>query len=87
MTLKMQKLIAVTDRSEAEIIKAALEALGLQVELFQEGAGIAYGFTVGLLGDVEIWVRSDGLEAAQAWLEAYENETLEILDEENGHPE
>jgi hypothetical protein len=82
MTNKMQKLIDEIDRSEAEIIKAALEAQGIQAELYQEGAGVAYGFTVGMLGEVEIWVATDHFEAAQAWLNAYDSDTLEGLPEE-----
>jgi hypothetical protein len=83
MTAKMKKLVATTDRSEAEIIKSALEAQGLHVELFQEGAGLAYGLTVGLLGDVEIWVAPNDYEAALAWLKAYDSDSLESLPDEN----
>jgi len=83
MTTKMKKLVATTDRSEAEIIKSALEARGLHVELFQEGAGLAYGLTVGLLGDVEIWVAPADYEAALTWLDAYESDSLENPFDEN----
>lgn len=82
MTDKMKKLIDEIDRSEAEIIKAALEAQGIQTELYQEGAGLVYGLTVGLLGEVEIWVDADHFETAQIWLHAYDNDTIEGLPEE-----
>jgi len=82
MTDKMKKLIDEIDRSEAEIIKAALEAQRIQSEIYQEGAGLVYGLTVGLLGEVEIWVAADHFEAAQAWLHAYDNDAIEGLPEE-----
>jgi hypothetical protein len=48
----------------AAIIKAALEAAGIPAETSQEGAGAAFGFTVGPLGLVEILVPDT--HAAQA---------------------
>jgi altronate dehydratase len=70
-------LLELHDPAEAEIIKAALEARGLVVELFKESAGTVYGLTVGMLGKIEIAVRSEDFAAAQAWLDAYDAETLE----------
>ncbi|HAE60570.1 MAG TPA: hypothetical protein DCG54_13970 [Anaerolineae bacterium] len=70
-------LLELYDPAEAEIIKAALEAQGLVVELFKESAGTVYGLTVGMLGKIEVAVHSEDFAAAQAWLDAYEAETLE----------
>ena len=41
---------------EADVVKGALLAAGVQAETSREGAGAAYGFTVGPLGMVEILV-------------------------------
>lgn len=49
---------------EAQLIKSLLEAEGIPVMIAQEGAGAAYGLTVGILGIAEIFVREkDGDEA------------------------
>lgn len=76
-------LIEVYDRGEAEIIKAALEAQGIHAELFQEAAGAVYGLSVGLLGKIEIAVRATDLEAAQAWLNDYQNDAIPLPGEES----
>lgn len=86
MTQKEWKtLVESVERSEAEVIKSALDALGIHAELFQEGAGAVYGFSVGILGDVEICVPEDEFERAQAWLESYENNLLEDNIDEHGN--
>lgn len=79
-------LLELHDPAEAEIIKAALESQGMVVELFKESAGTIYGLTVGMLGKIEIAVRDVDLPAAQAWLEAYENESLESNVEDDSPP-
>lgn len=84
--LEWKTLLEVYDRIEAEIIKSALEAQGIQAELFQEGAGSLYRVNVGVLGRVEICVTPDDLPAAQAWLDDYQNNRLES-DEELGENE
>lgn len=56
---------------QAEILRGLLEAQGLQVWLNQEGAGVAYGITVGPLGTVEILVPSSQLPQARQILDAY----------------
>lgn len=61
---------------EATIIQGALEAAGIPCELSREGAGAAYGITVGPLGVVEILVPEDQVEAAQALLAALERGEL-----------
>ncbi len=76
-------LVVVQSRAEADVIKAALEAQGIQAELFQEAAGVVHGLTVGPMGEVEICVAPADLETAQTWLEAYQNDELEGFDEEH----
>ncbi len=41
---------------QADIIKSALVAAGIPAETSREGAGAAYGFTVGPMGMVDILV-------------------------------
>ncbi len=83
-------LLEVNDRIEAEIIKDALEAQGIESAYFQEGAvQFGYHVTIGPMSVVEICVPNDRLEEAQAWLKAYENgefENLEAKSEEYHHP-
>lgn len=40
----------------AQILRGLLEASGIPVQLLQEGAGAAYGLTVGPLGEVRVLV-------------------------------
>jgi hypothetical protein len=80
--IEWKTLLEVYERSEAEVIKSALEAQGIHAELFQEGAGSLYRVNVGVLGRVEICVTPGDLPAAQAWLESYQNHQLENNGEE-----
>lgn len=64
-------LLEVYDQLEAEILKDALEAEGVPVNLFHESIGTLYPTSFGTLGRVEICVPETHLAAAQAWLEAY----------------
>ena len=62
-----QRLIVVytaASPGEAEVVKGALVAAGIPAETSREGAGAAYGFTVGPLAMVDILVPAD--HAAQA---------------------
>lgn len=56
---------------QAELLRGLLEAQGISVYLSQEGAGRAYGLTVGALGMVEILVPAEQVEAALQILRAY----------------
>lgn len=61
---------------EATIIQGVLEAAGIPCELSREGAGAAYGITVGPLGVVDVLVPEPHVEAARALLEALERGDL-----------
>jgi hypothetical protein len=61
----------VAGQIQAEIMRGLLEAQGIRVWMNQEGAGHAYGITVGPMGTVEIMVPSNALEQARQVLEAY----------------
>jgi Putative prokaryotic signal transducing protein len=74
-----QRLVVVYTTSgpgEATIIQSVLEAAGIPCELSREGAGAAYGLTVGPLGVVDILVAEDQAEAAQALLAAMDRGEL-----------
>jgi len=53
----------------ATIIVGRLQANGIPARAWQEGAGQAYGLTVGLLGDGYVMVPETYLEQAKALLE------------------
>jgi hypothetical protein len=55
---------------QAAIIRGTLEAAGIPTETSQEGAGAAYGFTVGPLGMVDILVPEAYAAEAEALLAA-----------------
>jgi hypothetical protein len=52
----------------ADIIKGMLEAAGIPTATSREGAGAAYGFTVGAMGLVDVLVTADRAEEAKALL-------------------
>ena len=62
---------------EAGIIQSVLNAAGIPCELSREGAGAAYGLTVGPLGEVDVLVPAAHAEAAKALLAAMERGDLE----------
>lgn len=65
---------------EAEIIRGLLEAQEIPVVLSREGAGRAFGFTVGPMGEVEILVPMDHLHQAKIILKQYEDGSLDSSD-------
>lgn len=50
---------------QANLVKAMLEAAGLPVLVYGESAATVYGFTVGDMGRVELWVPADRLAEAE----------------------
>ena len=52
----------VTGHILAQSITALLKSFGIDAYLSQESAGIAYGLTIGSLGEARIYVRADQLE-------------------------
>lgn len=74
-------LTKVYDRIEAEMMKAALEALGIPVELAQESVGGTIPVSVGAFAEIHVFVPQEKFEEAKAWLEMYENDEAEIEDE------
>jgi hypothetical protein len=80
-------LLEVYDRIEAEILKEALEALGIPATLFQESAGTLYPTTFGPLGKVEVCVPDERLKEAEVWLESYNKGELRDDNAELGNPD
>jgi hypothetical protein len=71
---------------QGEILRGLLEANGIPVLLSQEGAGRAYGLTVGALGEVQILVPSSKKSEAEQLLQEYyagDIEEIEEVDEED----
>lgn len=53
-------------QANAEMLKMVLESFGIQVFIYGESVGSAYGLTITPLGEVELWVpKSQSEEAAQ----------------------
>lgn len=55
----------------AEVILGLLESQGIHALLSQEGAGKAYGLTLGALGRVQILVKTSEMEKARLVLDAF----------------
>ncbi len=52
-------LTSAAGMAEANLLRSMLEAAGISVLFVGESAGPAYGFTVGTLGRVDLWVPRD----------------------------
>ena len=75
--MNWQLLTKVYDRIEAEMIKAALEALEISAELAQESVGGTMPVSFGKFAEVQIFVPKEKFEEASAWLKDYDNAQLE----------
>ena len=71
-------LSKVYDRIEAEMMKAALEALGISTELVQESVGGTIPVSFGKFAEIHIFVPKDKLSEAKTWLESYGNNNFEV---------
>jgi hypothetical protein len=65
-------------RLEAESVKALLESFGIPAFLNQESAGLTYGLTVGILGEVEVVVPLSNIEDAKKIIEEMKLGNLEL---------
>jgi len=65
---------------QAELLRGILEAQEIPVLLSREGAGRAYGITIGSLGEVDILVPDNYTQEAKLILKMYQDGTLENLD-------
>jgi len=73
MGMTWELLTEVYDRIEAEMMKSALEALEISVELAQESVGGTIPVSFGKFAKVHIFVPKDKFEEASGWLEGYNN--------------
>ena len=84
---KWELVIEVSGEFQANLLRNLLEAQGIKVFLNQEGAGKAYGLTVGPLGQVQILVPEHQSQEARQIVDDYyagKFETNEDLDSEEG---
>jgi hypothetical protein len=56
---------------QAQLLRGLLESQGILVQLSQEGAGRAYGLSIGALGEVQILVPTDSKDLAEQILKDY----------------
>jgi len=68
---KWELITEVSGEMQADLLRNLLEAQGIQVFLNQEGAGRAYGLTVGPLGQVQVLVPSHQSKEAQQIVDDY----------------
>lgn len=84
---KWELVIEVSGELQAELLRNLLEVQGIKVFLNQEGAGKAYGLTVGPLGQVQVLVPEHQSQEARQIVDDYyagKFETNEELDSEEG---
>lgn len=62
---------------EAELIRSVLESAGMEVLTTAAGAGVAYGFTVGPMARVEIFVHAGDAEMARTLITEMQGEADE----------
>jgi|CXWL01.1.fsa_nt_gi type III secretory pathway lipoprotein EscJ len=74
-------------QTEANLIKSLLEAAGIPAMTSQEGAGAAYGLTVGPLGEARILVREKDAAEARELLAAMERGEPDEEEGESSVPE
>ena len=72
----------------AEILRGFFEAQGIQIELYQEAAGKSvFPVTFGMLGEVDIYVKDEDLEAARLILAEIDMDYITPEDEDNEEAE
>lgn len=70
--LKWDLLTEISGRIEADLLKSFLEAEGIEVHLFQEGAGQdIYPVTFGPLAMVQVFVPNDKINDARSLIESF----------------
>jgi len=86
---KWEVVTEVSGELQADLMRNLLEAQGIKVFLNQEGAGKAYGLTVGPLGQVQVLVpKSKSQEARQIVDDYYDgkfnvNDAMDSEQDEN----
>jgi hypothetical protein len=78
-------IVRVQGDLQAELLRGLLEAQEIPVLLSREGAGKAYGFTVGPLGGVDILVPDKFVQSAKSILKMYQGGEFETLEFPEDH--
>jgi len=81
--VRWEKATEVYGRLEAEMLKSFLEAEGVPVELFQEGASSAFAVNVGSLGLVQVFVPKERLDDALMLIDSFQNPENEVLSDDD----
>ena len=68
MDTEWKVVLATSNLMEAEVVAGRLKAVGLKARTHQEPAGAALGFTVGILGEIQVLVSAVDYGAAMAML-------------------
>jgi hypothetical protein len=84
---KWELITEVPGELQADLLRNLLEAQGIQVFLNQEGAGRAYGLTVGPMGEVQVLVPSHQSQEARKIVEDYFAGKFESDSEEPPDPD
>ncbi len=79
--LKWKILTKVYDRVEAEMMKSALDALEIPVAFAQESVGGVIPVSFGAFAEIHLFVPTEKFAEASAWLEMYENDRVEVEEE------
>lgn len=86
MSSELVVVYTAAGQAEANLIKSLLEAEGIPAGIVQEGAGAAFGFTVGLMGQADILVAEENAAQARDILEAMERGELGDVSDAPGEP-
>lgn len=78
---KWELVTEVSGELQANLLRNLLEAQGIKVFLNQEGAGKAYGLTVGPLGEVQVLVPEKQSQKARQIVDEYYAGSLEEKEE------
>lgn len=68
---KWELVTEVSGELQANLLRNLLEAQGIKVFLNQEGAGKAYGLTVGPMGQVQVLVPENQIQNARQIVDEY----------------
>ncbi len=78
---KWEVVTEVSGELQADLMRNLLEAQGIKVFLNQEGAGKAYGLTVGPLGQVQVLVPKSKIQEARQIVDDYYAGKFNVNDE------
>ena len=86
--MKLINVYTTAGQLEGDIIKAFLQAQGLQVELSQESVARTLGLSAGKLGEVMVLVPEDQVDSALEYLRAmeageYDLDSISLPEEED----